>query len=83
MPEKWHRNGSCERVPLKRPRRETSPAVACRAQKASERLNRETLKALGLAYYWQRLLDEGKFRSITVIASAEGMDLGQVSRQCG
>ena len=37
-------------------------------------------KALGLAHYWQRLLDEGKFRSITEIAAAEGMDVGQFSR---
>jgi len=38
------------------------------------------VRALGLAHYWQRLLDEGNFRSITEIAAAEGMDLGQVSR---
>lgn len=37
-------------------------------------------KALGLAHYWQRLLDEGKFRSITEIAVAEGMDVTQVRR---
>ena len=38
------------------------------------------IRALGLAHYWQRLLDEGKFRSLTEIAAAEGMDRGQVSR---
>ncbi len=38
------------------------------------------VRALGLAHYWQRLLDEGKFRSITEIAAAEGMDVGQASR---
>jgi hypothetical protein len=38
------------------------------------------IRALGLAHFWQRLLDEGKFRSITDIAAAEGMDLGQVSK---
>ncbi|MDP1998114.1 MAG: LacI family transcriptional regulator [Rhodoferax sp.] len=37
-------------------------------------------RALGLAHYWQRLLDEGKYRSFTEVAAAEGMDRGQVSR---
>ncbi|MDI1246812.1 MAG: LacI family transcriptional regulator [Rhodoferax sp.] len=38
------------------------------------------IRALGLAHYWHRLLDDGKFRSLSEIANAEGMDLGQVSR---
>jgi hypothetical protein len=38
------------------------------------------VRALGLAHYWQRLLDEGKYQSITEIAAAEGLDLGQSSR---
>ena len=38
------------------------------------------VSALGLAHYWQHLLDTGRFRSLTEIAAAEGMDLGQVSR---
>jgi hypothetical protein len=38
------------------------------------------LRSLGLAHHWQRLLDEGRFTSITEIAAAEGMDLGQASR---
>ena len=38
------------------------------------------VRALGLAHYWQRLLDEGKYRSLTEIASVEGIDLGQASR---
>jgi hypothetical protein len=38
------------------------------------------IRALGLAHYWQRLLDEGKFQSFTEIAAAEGMDRSQVSR---
>lgn len=38
------------------------------------------IRALGLAHYWQRLLDEGKYRSFTEIAAAEGMDRGQVGR---
>jgi hypothetical protein len=38
------------------------------------------IRALGLAHYWQRLLEEGKYRSFTEIAAAERMDRGQVSR---
>jgi hypothetical protein len=38
------------------------------------------IRALGLAHYWQRLLDEGKYRSITAIAAAEGLDLGHANR---
>ena len=36
--------------------------------------NAETLAA------WQRLLDDGRFSSITEIAEAEGLDLGRASR---
>ena len=39
-----------------------------------------SIRALGLAHYWQRLLDEGKYQSLTEIAVAEGMDRGQVTR---
>ena len=38
------------------------------------------IRALGLAHYWQRLLDEGKYRSLTEIAGLEGIDLAQASR---
>lgn len=38
------------------------------------------VRALGLAHYWQRLLDEGKFRSLTEIVAIEDIDLGQASR---
>lgn len=38
------------------------------------------MRALGLAYHWQRLLDEGRFASISKIAEAEGLDLGRASR---
>ncbi len=38
------------------------------------------LRALGLAHYWLKLLDDGTLRSITEIAAAEGMDVGRVSR---
>lgn len=51
-----------------------------------ERLLREAaqdtplMRALGLAHHWQRLMDEGRFASITQIAEAEGLDLGRASR---
>lgn len=51
-----------------------------------ERLVREAdqdtplMRALGLAYHWQRLLDEGRFNSITEIAAAEDIDRGQASK---
>jgi hypothetical protein len=38
------------------------------------------IRALGLAHYWQQLLDDRKFRSIAEIAAAEGMNVGRVSR---
>jgi hypothetical protein len=38
------------------------------------------IRALGLAHYWQRLLDEGKYRSLTEIAGLEDIDLAQASR---
>lgn len=59
---------------------------AFRVEAVLERQNRKAAKesplvrALGLAHYWQHLLDTGKVGSLTEIAAAEGMDLGQVSR---
>uniref|UniRef100_UPI0005F2B535 hypothetical protein n=1 Tax=Xanthomonas sp. MUS 060 TaxID=1588031 RepID=UPI0005F2B535 len=38
------------------------------------------MRALGLAHHWQRLLDQGRFGSMSEIAQAEGIDLGQASR---
>lgn len=38
------------------------------------------IRALGLAHYWQRLLDDGKYRSLTEIAAMEGIALSQASR---
>jgi hypothetical protein len=42
--------------------------------------NTSLIRALGMAHYWQRLLDEGKFRSITDIAAAECIDVTQARR---
>ena len=41
------------------------------------------VRALGLAHYWQTLLDDGKYRSFADIAAAEGLDKAQVCRICG
>ena len=38
------------------------------------------LRALGLAHYWQHLLDSGEVEYLREIAAAEDMDRGQVSR---
>lgn len=38
------------------------------------------VRALGLAHHWQNLLDDGRFGSLTEIALAEDLDLGQVSK---
>lgn len=37
------------------------------------------VRALGLAHHWQRLLDDGRFTSMTEIAQAEGLNPGRVS----
>ena len=54
-------------------------AVAERAKRKAAQ-NTPLIRALGLAHYWQRLLDEGKFRSIADIAAAEGIDVTQGRR---
>jgi hypothetical protein len=38
------------------------------------------IRALGLAHYWQRLLDDEKVQTIGDIAQLEGMDVTQVRR---
>ena len=44
--------------------------------------NRDTalMRALGLAHYWQRLLDDQRAASVAEIAEAEGIDVSQVRR---
>lgn len=41
--------------------------------------NTPLMRPLSLAHHWQRLLDEGRFASITEIAEVEGIDLGRAS----
>ena len=54
-------------------------AAAERKQKNAEQPS-PVVRALGLAYYWQSLLDDGKFTSLTEIARAEGIDRAYVTR---
>lgn len=49
-------------------------------QKRKESQDSPLLRALGLAHHWQKLLDNGQYRTMTEIAAAEGIDLGQASR---
>ena len=66
-------------TPLDAPQEfQVEAAVERRERKAAQ--DTPLIRALGLAHYWQRLLDEGRFRTITEIAAAEGLDRGQASR---
>ncbi len=66
-------------TPLDAPEQFQQEVTAAR-EKRKEVKDSALVKALGLAHYWQSLLDQGKFRSITEIANAEGIDLARVSR---
>ncbi len=66
-------------TPLDAPQAFTVEAVAERAKRKAAQ-NTPLIRALGLAHYWQRLLDKGKFQSITNIAAAEGIDVTQARR---
>lgn len=66
-------------TPLDAPERFQAEAEVER-RKRQEDVDTPLLRALGLAHYWHQLLDEGKFRSITEIAAAERVDVGQASR---
>lgn len=66
-------------TPLDAPEQFRDEAEAARRQRQAAQ-DSALLRALGLAHHWQRLLDDGRFQSLTEIAAAEGMDLGQASR---
>ena len=57
-------------------------AVEAALEKRERKTNQDTplIRALGLAQYWQRLLDDGKVQTIRDIAQLEGMDVTQVRR---
>ncbi|WP_232520318.1 hypothetical protein [Ralstonia solanacearum] len=56
--------------------------VAARQEKRARDATQDTplMLALGLAHYWQRLLDERRVASAAEIAKAEDIDLTQVRR---
>lgn len=66
-------------TPLDAPQEFQIEAGAERREREAAR-HTPLVRALGLAHYWQRLLDEGKYRTITEIAAVEGIDRGQASR---
>jgi len=66
-------------TPIDAPEAFTVEAAEERLRKKAEQLS-PVVRALGLAYHWQLLLDEGKFASLTEIAKAEGIDRAYVSR---
>jgi hypothetical protein len=72
-------NGYLAITPIDAPEHFEKEAVEERSARKDAK-NSPLIRALGLAHYWQRLLDEGKFRSLTEIAAAEGLNLSQVSR---
>jgi len=57
-------------------------AVEAALEKRERKTNQHTplIRALGLAHYWQRLLDDGKVQTIGDIAQLEGIDVTQVRR---
>ena len=57
-------------------------AVEAALERRERKTNQDTplLRALGLAHYWQRLLDDGKVQTIGDIAQLEGMDVTPVRR---
>lgn len=66
-------------TPLDAPEQFQQEAIAAK-EKRKEVKDSALIKALGLAHYWQSLLDSGKFKTLTEIANAEDIDVTQVRR---
>ena len=66
-------------TPLDAPQAFTVEAAAERTKRKAA-LNTPLIRALGLAHYWQRLLDECKMRTIADIAALEKIDVTQARR---
>lgn len=66
-------------TPLDAPQAFEMEAASERKERAAAQ-HSALIRALGLAHYWQKLLDDGRFRSMTEIAAAEQIDLGQASK---
>ena len=73
------------RVPLairRRPGRKTAvmPEDAATPAPARTRADPAVVKALARAHRWQRMLDEGRYDSLTELAAAEKVDRGYLGR---
>ena len=73
------------RVPLairRRPGRKTvvTPEVAATPAPARTRADPALVKALARAHRWQRMLDNGRYASISEMAAAERIDRGYLGR---
>jgi hypothetical protein len=81
IPWRLVRRGSKKQIitPLDAPEEFRVEAGVERRERAAAQ-HTPLIRALGLAHYWQRLLDEGKYRTITEIAAIEGIDRGQASK---
>ena len=66
-------------TPIETPEAFTVEAAEERQRKKSEQ-HSPVVRALGLAYYWQSLIDAGQFDSFSAIAAAEGLSKGHVNR---
>jgi hypothetical protein len=66
-------------TPIDAPEQFLKEAVVERQQRKHAK-DSPLIRALGLAHYWQRLMDEGKCRSLTEISSVERIDRGQANR---
>ena len=66
-------------TPLDAPQAFTVEAAAERAKRKAAQ-NTPLIRALGLAHFWQRLLDEGRAKTIADIAAAESIDVTQARR---
>ncbi|QVX39875.1 hypothetical protein J4H89_06730 [Ralstonia solanacearum] len=57
-------------------------AIEARREQRDRDATQDTplMRALGLAHYWQRLLDEQRFASVAEIAEAEGIDVSRAYR---
>lgn len=66
-------------TPLDAPRYFVEEARRGQHARDSER-DTALLRALGLAFHWQRLLDEQRVSSVTEIAATEGINVTQVRR---
>ena len=81
IPWRLVQRGSRKQIitPLDSPQEFLSEAAREREARAAGQ-DGALLRTLGLAHHWQRLLDEGRFSSMTEIAAAEGIDLSQASK---